>query len=1389
MNRGWTCRGMFVLVSALVLVAYPNPGHAQRAVIRSFTVGPDVTLTYPNNSSAPQHLVDLPDEHTTFMPLQPGGSSYLVFAASKISGGTGGAVALQTTDLLTFNFATALGYSNQVMAPPTAIDQCNATYQTEFDGNYAAPGSVVQDPTLPPGNLIMIYEAENHCPAGVVQQPFYATVGFARSSDNGKTWPAPVNGPLGGPSRHPVLQSSDPQPSVPHQAMGNAIPSAFVDRSANGDYFLYVSYIYRPATPVAGQGLIRVARAKLGQDPLTFMKWYNGSFSQPGIGGLDTGVTPGPGCINGGQAHSEISYNDDLGEYLMVFVCVNGPTGDRAGAWYYSTATSLDLQNWTAPQMIQNSQFPVTSPCSADGSSGGQFDGWYPSFMSPGAAAGHTRLTGQVFFMNGCDTGARQFMSRTFTITLARPPAITSISICSVAGGGGQGSCPAGSFDTHQIVLGLDGTSINNNGAPLTSDEHASVFAPGTLGSNQDYLFFVATQTRGNPDIGTTVLSGGSGPGQNSQWTLNFPQTDGYGLYPSGFGQVFNPPIKDGTCPVVADGNPAHQDQTFDIEYAAPGSVVKDPTSNPGSLLMIYEGVNGCVGSAGGQKPGNNDAYISLGIATSIDYGKTWPTYRGTSTFSFVPLPNVNLTQGPNAPLGALGSNVCMGNDCITAPPPNYGRYAVVTPSTSLASVMAAGKPLTSILGDQEIAGFLDDVGASPAPYLYATYNSAEVARAQLNGGSAPLSFTKWNGQAFASPGIGGAGSSVLPAVGSFENCEAPSQSQFGSSISYIDDTQQYLLTFVCRSPGDPAGGQHAGAPQGAAWFYSTSYDLSDQTQWTPPQEIIGSWSQYDTSGGCQNWKGFYPTLMSLGKKPGHLSTTGYVFYLWGCQQAGTPPPGRQYSSRVFMISTAAQMDIQDGGANTHSTTGGNGTLQTGYALVSTNSGNPPYGTAVFSLTQNGVVVSEVGVPASAPTVHGRIFIDFRTAVAAKSEQIDSGTINIDTGMALVNRGNGTAHITFALQDATGTAMLGASGSGALAVGAHTALFIDQLGSFATGFNLPANFSTATKFGSLDILSDQPLSILALRLTNNQRGDALLTSTPIVDMTQGSSITPLYFPQFADGGGYTMLLILLNTSAGTETGKLRFYLDDGSAVVVHQVGGNSNSTFSYNIPAGGVYVFQTDGSPASVHAGWVQAVPDAGMMAPVGAGVFSLTQGGILVTQSGVPSAVPTTHARIYVDESGGHDTGLAIANPSGSPMAVVLSAFQTDGVTPEGSSNGPVNLAVNGHKAAFAGQFITGLPAGFTGVLDITSAQPFAALTLRLLNNARGDTLLTTFPIADFHQAPVTPLVFPQIADGGGYQTQFIFLDTSGSASTVTLSYSGDNGSPIFVGKAAPVR
>jgi len=476
-------------------------------------------------------------------------------------------------------------------------------------------------------------------------------------------------------------------------------------------------------------------------------------------------------------------------------------------------------------------------------------------------------------------------------------------------------------FDTHQLVLGPKGGSVNASGLGVgpVPDEHSSVFAPGTLGANHDYLFFLATGEGGHAHIGVSVLSGGSGPDQNGQWTLRFPRADGYGFYGvDGFGPVFNPATKGSICPATPNNLATEQDQTFDMHYAASGSIVKDLTAPPGSTLMVYEGTNACIGNKGGDIFGDNDDYISLGIATSLDYGKTWPTYRGNSTFDYVPLPNVNQSQAPHKPMGAWGADVCMGNcpgsSPILTPPDSYGRYTVVTPTTSLDTLMKAGAALTSKYGEQEISGFVDDAAPGSRRYLYANFGNVRVARAALDGGSTRLTFKKWDGQGFNSPGIGGEEASVLPS-GTFENCEAPSQNQFGSSISYVEQTQQYLLTLVCISTGDPQlGSNQPGAKRGGAWFWSSSYDLSDQTQWSLPQEIEGSWSEFDDAPAaspsptaspspCGDYKGYYPTFMSLGKGAGHLSLDGHVFYLWGCQGGGTPG-GRQFSSRAFTITT-----------------------------------------------------------------------------------------------------------------------------------------------------------------------------------------------------------------------------------------------------------------------------------------------------------------------------------------------------------------------------------------------------------------------------------------------------------------------------------------------------
>jgi hypothetical protein len=575
-------------------------------------------------------------------------------------------------------------------------------------------------------------------------------------------------------------------------------------------------------------------------------------------------------------------------------------------------------------------------------------------------------------------------LAKIYSVPLTKPQ-IASISICKASSGPiASGGCPSGSVDSLQAVIApasQGGGVIDNYGGLFgISDEHVTILPPGTFPSHaNDYLVMAASDTKlGQGDgAGLVVLTAGAGPDANGQWTLDFAHE--YGLYKptnsigSQNGQLFLAAMGHGNCPVVS--NFALQDPTFDINYAAPGSVVIDPTnpnnSGPGNVLMIYEGTTYCFGVSGSGVSGN--FYSTIGIATSLDHGVTWPTYRN----NWVPLPGTNPTLGPNAPYGALGSKVCMGNDCTTTPPVNYGRYAVLSQPVTVPTIMSLGQPLGNTvgnnMGNSEPSAFVDDMKATANPYLYivsrymtgptdlggfhfdtsAVTGGIGVARAQLNGGSAPLQFTKWfgptvnytNGTASGSfveqtPSVlptgvtcsaatcppypsnkgmgntgGGLESPIFPTnpkggsnSASYKTCQGSGQVQWMPSISYVEATQDYLLIFVCLSPSDP--GTQTGTA-GAAWFYSTldatQYDLSRQDKWSVPQEIIGSWSSYDSTFQCgatstfQNYAGWYPSLMSLGLKPGHLSSNGYIFFLKGCAGGG---PGRQFSSRAFTIST-----------------------------------------------------------------------------------------------------------------------------------------------------------------------------------------------------------------------------------------------------------------------------------------------------------------------------------------------------------------------------------------------------------------------------------------------------------------------------------------------------
>jgi hypothetical protein len=413
-----------------------------------FSVSNDQALTYPTS------IRYLPDEHTTIMPAGGAASArsasgqphnFFVAMANQIGSALhGDAFVLQSSDFRHFVFAPGFGnaqHGGAVFWPPHAAGSGNCAYGgvTHFDEQYAAPGSVFQDPTLPPGNLIMIYEAEIHCPAAPKGMAAgWVSIGVTRSADGGKTWPPPIVQPglerdwleYGNGRYAGITLPGTPPRTVYNEFFGNALPSAFIDdMDPSGDYFIYVPYQFTGAPGTKADARIHMARAKLGDrfghheaGQLHFHKWHNGGWTQEGRGGLEDGVTP-PCGASYGEGGAQITYTDALQRYMMTFVCTTyrcasaGKCEPSELSLYYSTATNLATQDWTPPQRIENS----TRPYVADPKGGWIIDGGYPSFVSPGCKSGHIGLSGTVFFLKGNVLGERQFVSRSFTIRPASP--------------------------------------------------------------------------------------------------------------------------------------------------------------------------------------------------------------------------------------------------------------------------------------------------------------------------------------------------------------------------------------------------------------------------------------------------------------------------------------------------------------------------------------------------------------------------------------------------------------------------------------------------------------------------------------------------------------------------------------------------------------------------------------------------------------------------------------------------------------------------------------------------------------------------------------------------------------------------------------------------------
>jgi hypothetical protein len=454
------------------------------------------------------------------------------------------------------------------------------------------------------------------------------------------------------------------------------------------------------------------------------------------------------------------------------------------------------------------------------------------------------------------------------------------------------------------------------------------------------------------------------------------------------------------------------------------------------------------------------------------------------------------------------------------------------------------------------------------------------------------------------------------------------------------------------------------------------------------------------------------------------------------------------------------RMSMPTWGAQSISTFGAGSSVGTGFAKVDSHTGAMPYGVAILTARQNGVVVSEVGVPSSPPSTA------LQFSVEARSDSLAG--VDVDTGFAIANPGTSTATVTVMLREPSGTVV--SAGTATLRAEEHRALFLRELSSFASGFALPEDFVTRIAFGSLEIRSNQPVSVMALRLIRNQRGETLMTSSPVTDLTETPGTENVFLPLFADGGGYTTAVVLLNTSDRVEIGQVRFRNSDGSDAIVELSTGERGTTFPYSLPVLGSLRMATRGLGASPVTGSIEIIPSNITPIPATTGTFRFTQNGVTVTEAAVPAADRSNALRMFVDISGGHNTGVALANPESFAVQLIARLISLDSREIRQTT---LTIPARSVVSKFVTEIFSDVPAGFTGQMSLDGSYGVNATTLRSLYNERQEFLLTTLPVINTFRPAPAELVFPQFADGGGYSTQIILLNGdryTSSASVVRL-------------------
>jgi hypothetical protein len=269
-----------------------------------------------------------------------------------------------------------------------------------------------------------------------------------------------------------------------------------------------------------------------------------------------------------------------------------------------------------------------------------------------------------------------------------------------------------------------------------------------------------------------------------------------------------------------------------------------------------------------------------------------------------------------------------------------------------------------------------------------------------------------------------------------------------------------------------------------------------------------------------------------------------------------------------------------------------------------------------------------------------------------------------------------------------------------------------------------------------------------------------------------SSITKI-IPHLADGAGWTTRVILVNTNSQQSADfEIKFWDETGNALTL-PLGTDGNwSDFIGTIPPGSSRTIQTAGTSVNTVEGWAEVIVPS---AVGGTSIFTFnntTEAGAALSASGAQ--------QIYFpfDNTPGFTTGLALANPGTQDAVVTFTLFDDFGnellttqltVPKRGHWANTVNYAISS-TSDFS------LANGKRGVIQISS--PVALYSLGIRGRGNNPALFTS--LDGLFSVPAGNKVVPHLANGGGWATSIILINTDTAPAPFAINFFHEDGSPF---------